>query len=94
VGRIGGEEFAIVVPGADKSGLHNLAKRLQASISLLSFNSIPNEREVTISIGFTIVETNESFKAALNRADQHLYAAKENGRNCFVTDHTFIPKIV
>jgi PleD family two-component response regulator len=42
----------------------------------------------------TQVKTNEPFKAALNRADQHLYAAKENGRNCFVTDHIFDPKIV
>jgi diguanylate cyclase (GGDEF)-like protein len=94
VGRIGGEEFAIVVPVADKSGLYNLAKRLQASISLLSFNSIPNEREITISIGYTMLKTNETFKAALSRSDQHLYAAKTNGRNCFITDHTFIPKVV
>jgi len=94
VGRIGGEEFAIVVPVADKSGLHNLAKRLQTSISLLSFKSIPEEREITISIGYTMVKTNETFKVALSRSDKYLYEAKANGRNCFITDHTFISKIV
>ena len=36
----------------------------------------------------------EKFNSALNRADKHLYSAKANGRNCFVTDKEFIPNIV
>jgi diguanylate cyclase (GGDEF)-like protein len=94
IGRIGGEEFAIIVPGADNSGLHNLAKRLQTSISLLTFTFLADDHNITISIGYTMVKASETFKAALSRADQHLYAAKSNGRNCYITDATFVPKIV
>jgi len=86
VGRIGGEEFAIIVPGADKSGLEQVAKRLRQSIGELTFNFMPADKNITVSIGFTLLLENESFTDAMNRADQHLYRAKANGRDCYVTD--------
>ncbi len=94
IGRIGGEEFAVIVPGADKLGLHNLATRLQDAIQQLGFSFLHKEKKITISIGYTVVKHNETFKSALNRADKHLYSAKSNGRNCFVTDKEFVPNIV
>ena len=86
IGRIGGEEFAIIVPGADKLGLENVAIRLRQALSPLRFSFMAEDAEITISMGFTLVRPDESFKKALNRADQHLYQAKANGRNCYVTD--------
>lgn len=94
VGRIGGEEFAIVVVGADSVGMQKLAKRIKESIQLLEFPECGDELSVTISMGYTKVDQNESLKSALKRADKHLYDAKSSGRNCFVTDEKFIPSIV
>ena len=93
IGRIGGEEFAIVVPGADKIGMHNLASRLRQSIQALEFSFSGKEQNVTISIGYTVVNVDESFKVSLKRADEHLYSAKENGRDCFVTDKNYVVRI-
>ncbi|WP_259366871.1 GGDEF domain-containing protein [Colwellia sp. BRX8-7] len=94
LGRIGGEEFAVIVPGTDKVGMHRLAKRLQASIELQKFSFLGKNKKVTVSIGYTKVNQNELFKSALKRADEHLYTAKNNGRNQFITDKEFVPSIV
>lgn len=94
LGRIGGEEFAIITPGANKGVMHKLASRLQQSISLLNFSFLPEDKNITVSIGYTKVSNDEDFKAALKRADEHLYSAKASGRNTFITDKEFIPSIV
>jgi diguanylate cyclase (GGDEF)-like protein len=86
VARIGGEEFSIIIPNADKSGLHQLATRLQKQIAALDFDFLTHHKGVTVSIGYTVVGGLETFSEALKRADQHLYRAKANGRNCFVSD--------
>jgi len=94
LGRIGGEEFAIIVPGADKIGMHRLAKRLQASLELQKFSFLGKDEKITVSIGYTKIIDEELFKSALKRADEHLYTAKNNGRNQFITDKEFVPSIV
>jgi diguanylate cyclase (GGDEF)-like protein len=93
LGRIGGEEFAIITPGADKVAMHKLASRLQQSISLLNFSFLPEGKNITVSIGYTKINNDEEFKSALKRADEHLYAAKASGRNTFVTDKVFVTSI-
>lgn len=93
IGRIGGEEFAIIVSGADKVGMHNLASRLKQSIQALEFSFSGKKQNITTSIGYTLVNVDESFKVSLKRADEHLYLAKENGRNCFVTDKNYVVNI-
>lgn len=94
LGRLGGEEFVVIVHGADKVGMQQLAKRIQDVISLQDFSFLREGYSVTVSIGYTKVEKNEQFKSALKRADSHLYTAKANGRNCCVTDSEIIPKLV
>jgi diguanylate cyclase (GGDEF)-like protein/PAS domain S-box-containing protein len=94
LGRLGGEEFAIIVPGADKIGMYKLSSRLQQSIELKDFSFLEQGKKITVSIGYTKVSNDESFKSSLKRADKHLYVAKTSGRNCFVTDKEFVFKIV
>ena len=94
LGRIGGEEFALIIPGADPVGLENVAERLQAAARELSFPFFVDDRRVTMSIGFTLIQTSESFKQALSRADRYLYKAKANGRDCYVTDEAAITDFV
>ncbi|MEO2278925.1 GGDEF domain-containing protein [Pseudoalteromonas pernae] len=85
LGRIGGEEFAIVAPGVDREGMIKLTSRLGAAIRALDFPFMQGSK-VTISIGHTIVKDSEPFKSALKRADEFLYQAKDSGRDCAICD--------
>lgn len=83
LGRMGGEEFAILVPGCDQQGAAGLAERLRAVISA----PIPMENGaslvVTASIGLLTIRPGDgrSIDELLPEADKLLYAAKEKGRN-------------
>lgn len=86
IGRIGGEEFALLLPQTDVAGATAFAERLRKSVAALD---IPRDQEsfrVTISIGVATVEaTDSSIAQALRRADQALYEAKLAGRDRVVT---------
>lgn len=81
-GRVGGEEFAIILPGADtdeaKVFAERLRRRIGASPLALGGSAVP----VTVSIGIAVMRASDSSAdAALIRADQALYRAKSNGRD-------------
>ena len=80
--RIGGEEFAILMPGA---GLHEavmIAEQLRERIAAQDVPLPAQQRErVTISLGVTQLAATEAAPDFLGRADQALYSAKHGGRN-------------
>ncbi|MFD2111704.1 sensor domain-containing diguanylate cyclase [Thiorhodococcus fuscus] len=81
VGRIGGEEFAVLLPGEDLGHARSVAERLRA---LVADDAVETERgavRVTISLGVTELASTDGPDTALGRADEALYAAKEGGRN-------------
>lgn len=82
MGRLGGEEFALALPGTDMAGALLAAERLRLSVSaspvVLSCGA---QHSLTVSIGVVLVEPNETLTAALARADHGLYAAKTGGRD-------------
>jgi len=89
-GRIGGEEFAILLLGADRAAANHFAERLRhtAAETTLSFEG--KRISVTVSIGITLLEAeDQNAGAALARADAALYIAKRDGRNrvCDYADH-------
>ena len=84
VGRLGGEEFAIILPETDRDGVGAIAERMRAVIhdSAMARTDEGDPVNVTVSIGFTTLSLeNDSFEAALVRADNALYRAKGGGRN-------------
>lgn len=82
LGRYGGEEFALVLPGADESAALLVAERLRALIGGAPLAVPGGEVPVTISVGVAAAgDTTASLAALLNRADEALYAAKAAGRN-------------
>jgi diguanylate cyclase (GGDEF)-like protein len=80
LGRFGGEEFLIVLPGASLEASMGCAKRLLSSVALLAILPDPQQR-ITISVGLAECALGESALALLTRADSALYQAKQDGRN-------------
>jgi diguanylate cyclase (GGDEF)-like protein/putative nucleotidyltransferase with HDIG domain len=79
VSRLGGEEFALIVPDADDHAAYMLAERLRTSLRD-SFASEPVP--ITISFGIASFPAHgESYEALVGGADDALYAAKELGRD-------------
>jgi diguanylate cyclase (GGDEF)-like protein len=81
--RFGGEEFVAICPATDHGEALRLAERLRWTIE--NSVSTPDGKPVTISIGVaTVGEDGDDFTALLSVADQRLYQAKKNGRNCVI----------
>ena len=85
-GRIGGEEFLIVIPDADLRVAHVRAESVRSHMSAMDITAIaPELVAITVSIGVAITRSGDSVSSLLQRADAALYRAKASGRNrCFL----------
>ncbi|NUS37728.1 MAG: GGDEF domain-containing protein [Lysobacter sp.] len=82
LGRIGGEEFLVVLPSTRLAQAHPIAERLREAVAAVSLDAIGNGLKVTASIGVAELQaTDADLKALLQRADLALYAAKAQGRD-------------
>jgi len=81
--RFGGEEFVILLPDADLRQAALCAERIRATVAKTAFQMVDGETaHVSMSIGVALVDVEQdSIQSALDRADQALYAAKQDGRN-------------
>ena len=81
--RVGGEEFALLLPETDQAGAVQLAQRLRQAISQIhTATTEAHEIEVTASIGVaTVGIRSRDLDNVLNHADEALYKAKNSGRN-------------
>lgn len=80
ISRLGGEEFAVVLPGATADSTLAIAERLRLAIEASRHPDI--EGPVTASFGVTMLQGNEQgLGDALRRADEALYQSKASGRN-------------
>jgi diguanylate cyclase (GGDEF)-like protein len=85
--RYGGEEFLIILPGADFSAIKVVGEKVRRVIEESSVKHGEQEVKVTVSIGgSSSPETEcESFEQLVNNADDNLYEAKDTGRNKVVS---------
>ncbi len=91
IGRYGGEEFVIVAPEISRSQGIDLAERIRSAVARKKFQLYDEEAHVTVSIGVSSFPENASentpneFSEYLNllidRADEAMYRAKQEGRN-------------
>lgn len=85
LGRIGGEEFLAVLPGADAEQAAVIAERLRQELAAHNFSEIEESLSITSSFGIaSLVDEKHRFSDMLRMADRRLYRAKEAGRNCVV----------
>lgn len=81
IGRLGGEEFGLLLPEVGAHEAHLVADRVRETIARTAFGGLP-PGAVTASIGLCHVVGGEAtFEEAYARADQQLYRAKREGRN-------------
>jgi diguanylate cyclase (GGDEF)-like protein len=83
LGRLGGEEWLFVLPRLSRKRVPTVFARLQAAMRDLRVEGLPPEHKVTFSMG-VIVATGlrQNLGELLNLADEALYRAKHDGRNC------------
>jgi diguanylate cyclase (GGDEF)-like protein len=81
LGRLGGEEFAAVLPGAGAAQAGQIAERMREAVAATPARAPEGEAPCTVSIGVAELGPEETVAQALQRADAALYAAKQAGRN-------------
>jgi len=86
IGRMGGEEFVIVLPECDEAVAHAVASRLCERVRVLGRPPRFGPQQLTISIGVAAGACQGTAAELLDRADRALYAAKRGGRDRVVVD--------
>ncbi len=82
LGRLGGEEFLVLIEKADSERALAAAERLRRAVCDQPLRLEPGPQTVTISIGVAVLDDGDgSFDDLLRRADRALYVAKTGGRN-------------
>lgn len=87
MGRLGGEEFIVVLPNTSLEGARIAAEIYRTQVMTLDAQRWREDHRITISIGLSVSQPGvDSLIAILQRADAALYAAKQAGRNCVMSD--------
>ena len=90
--RLGGEEFAITLPGTDLAGAIKAAERVRRAVRATTLQQSGPDYLLTVSIGVVLVDPDEDINAALARADRALYAAKNAGRDRVMAGDAMQPR--
>ncbi|RYY73696.1 MAG: diguanylate cyclase [Gammaproteobacteria bacterium] len=80
--RFGGEEFVAIMPETSLTDALPVLDTIRSSIANASFNYKDQSISISLSIGVTEFKQGDTVETAFARADEALYAAKSNGRNC------------
>ncbi|WP_413207607.1 diguanylate cyclase [Rhodospirillum sp. A1_3_36] len=91
-GRLGGEEFGLLLPGVDLKGAHVFAERLRKAVAETSIRLPQDETlTLTVSLGIAQIRLEDTLESLVNRADMALYAAKHGGRNRVEDEKALLP---
>lgn len=84
IGRVGGDEFCMILPETQPDAAANVAGRILRRCQKILPDQDPSFDEITVSIGISQVHPeDETLDPLFARADQALYQAKDVGRNCW-----------
>lgn len=85
VGRYGGEEFLVILPGSDFNQAFDILDRIRVDFSSIQHPFEGHWFKSTFSAGVSHFPSTRNAEALINEADQMLYDAKLGGRNCILT---------
>jgi diguanylate cyclase (GGDEF)-like protein len=80
-GRLGGEEFALVLPEIGIDSALEPAERIRSTLEKTSVQHGPATFRITVSIGISQYQQGDTIETVVGRADQAMYEAKQTGRN-------------
>lgn len=86
VGRYGGEEFIVGLINLDRLTAINVAERIRSSIAEKPIKGLQKPIHVSVSIGLSVIENDDTLESLISKADRMLYQAKHSGRNRVVAD--------
>ena len=84
VGRMGGEEFAVLMPQRSLLQGRAVVENMRRAIEEAEFESASKRLSVTVSAGLAVSQPDENFETLYQRVDAALYDAKKAGRNCVI----------
>ena len=82
--RMGGEEFVVVMPGAELEDAHRVAERIRRDVASAPFRIMGGRESLSITISIGVAATNgmgDTPEQLMKRADEGVYEAKAGGRN-------------
>ncbi|MBD0414032.1 GGDEF domain-containing protein [Oryzicola mucosus] len=82
LGRLGGEEFAVILPGTPLSSARLFAEGIRVAFAGMAIDGLPQGQRFTASFGVAELAERESLYELTMRADSALYDAKNSGRDC------------
>jgi diguanylate cyclase (GGDEF)-like protein len=83
--RYGGEEFSVLLRNTNTAGALLLAERIRKNVEEMLFDYNNIKLNISVSIGLTELVEGDDVQEFVGRADELLYKAKKNGRNCVVS---------
>ena len=81
-GRVGGEEFCILLSNTDGKASQVFAEGLRLKLPTIRLSCLPSSNSISASFGVVSYKKGDSLDELYKRADKALYQAKESGRNC------------
>ena len=88
LGRLGGEEFAAILPETDLDEALIVAERIRVGVESSSLQATPEPRRITVSVGVALMHAGlADTEDLLHRADSAMYRAKAEGRNRVTADN-------
>ena len=87
VGRLGGEEFGVFLPGASQENAVSVAERIRRAVNEMSFRPRGTRHPLSVSVGGVSFEDQLEFVELYRIADRRLYQAKNGGRNRIELTH-------
>jgi diguanylate cyclase (GGDEF)-like protein len=79
--RYGGEEFCVLLHKASEEDALDIAERIRESVENMRLKHNKNSVQISLSVGISYLNSNDYVESLLERADEALYVAKNNGRN-------------
>lgn len=82
VARFGGEEFVLLLDNCDLATLHHCVERIRQGLANHASTALPADVRCTLSAGICLIHPEDDLEWRISQADQALYQAKAEGRNC------------